>query len=87
MGRTGGESPDRGENRYSLIQGVSVWVRHRSDRLRIARPGQESMFSDSGGVSVGRTQERLSENRQTRVRIDILRFWGCQRGIDMGRIG
>ena len=39
-----------------------------------------------GGDSVGKTQERLSENRQTRTRIGISRFRGCQCGKDMGRI-
>ena len=38
-GKTVRESPDRGENLYSTILGMSVWVRHGSDHLRIARPG------------------------------------------------
>ena len=85
MGRTGRESPDRGENRYSAIQRVSAWDRHGSDRSRIDRPGRESIFSDTGCVSVGKTQVELSENRQTRVRIGIRRFRGCQCGKDTGK--
>ena len=87
MGRTGRESPDQGENRYSVIQGVSGRRRHRSDLQRIVRPGQESIFSDTGCVRAEETQVRLSENRQTRARIGISRFRGCQGSGDMAQTG
>ena len=85
MGWTGRESADQDENRYSPIQGVSAWDRHGLDRSRIGRPGRESVFSDSGGVRGAETWVESAENRQTGEKIDILRFKGCQYGLDMGQ--
>ena len=48
------------------------------------RPGRIPGFADSEGVSVRKTQGRLSENRQTRERIGIRRFRGS---LDNGDIG
>ena len=77
MGRTGRESPDRGENRYSLIQGVSGRRRHRLNWSRIARTGGVSVFDDSGCVRAEETWVRSVVNRQSEERIDIRQFRVC----------
>ena len=87
LGRTVRESPELGKNRYSMVQGVSVWVRHGSDRSRIGRTGRIPIFSDSGGVRAEKTRVELVENRQDRRNTDIRQFKGCQGSGDMGRSG
>ena len=84
MGRISRESADQGENRYSMVQGVSEERRHGSNQCRIARPGRIPIFDDSGGVGAGKTQVERIENRQDRVRIGIRRFRECQSGKDTG---
>lgn len=72
------ESTLLAEYRYSPIQGVSVWGRHRLDQSRIGRIGGKLILGDSEGVRAAVTWVGSGQGRQTKARINIRRFRGLR---------
>ena len=70
MGRTGRESTDQGENRYSPIPGVSEERRHGSNQQRIGRPGQNTdiprFWGCQAGENIGRSSRESPEQGEYR---------------------